>query len=71
MELRKEEFDEWRDHPVTRAVILKLKEYQETFMLSLAEDAGIDPLNDRYRVGRIHAYAELANITFEEANDSN
>lgn len=70
-DINKEEFDEWLSHPVTRAVLNSFKRNAEEIMLGLAQDAGISQPDDRYRVGRIHAFIEASNVTLEETNDSN
>ncbi len=70
-DINKEDFDEWMSHPVTRAVLNSFKRNAEETMLGLAQDAGLEPLSDRYRVGRVHAFIEASNITLEETNDSN
>jgi hypothetical protein len=69
-EFSKEEFEEWLRNPVTEALIKRLKRDAETMMFGLAESAGVDPLHDRYTCGKIHTCIEIANITFEEANEN-
>ena len=67
----KEEFDEWKFHPVTMLFLSRLKQEAEQVMLGLAQDAGENSLNDRYRVGRIHTLIEISNVDYEELNEGN
>lgn len=69
MDISKEEFDEWKTHPVTQVFLLKLRNEAEQVMLGLANDAGVDPQNDRYRCGKIHTLIEISNVDYEEFNE--
>ena len=57
--MNKEDFQEWKDHPVTKdfyeAVEVRLEDAKEA--LSFA--AGLDLGNDRFTAGMIHAYREI------------
>lgn len=68
-QITKEEFEEWTQNIVTKAVMNMLKREVETMMFGLAESAGTDSHHDRYICGRIHALTALTNITFEEATE--
>lgn len=36
---------------------------------ALANSAGVDPSEDRFRVGAINAYSDILNISVEELDD--
>ena len=65
-DLGKESFEEWLQHPVTKALKVRCDMEAKSLMQSLAVQAGLDPSNDRFLCGKIEAYLEISGIQFEE-----
>ncbi len=55
----KQELVDWKNHPVTKEVLLTIKQRVRSLQEDLAGRAGIDPLQDRYMVGAIAAYSDF------------
>lgn len=51
----KDSFRDWKANPVTKAVFNEIQTRVIQECESLGDTAGIDPLNDRFKVGMIQA----------------
>lgn len=73
MELSKVDFQQWHDHPVTRMFLEEVLTVIDAELANLVNTAGLDPLIDRHRVGRIKGLTELAEWdpdTIEESENN-
>ena len=61
---------EWKSFSITREVMLELKRRQDFLKEQLAEQAGLNPLEDRFKVGAIIAYQDMLDIRLDE-NEEN
>lgn len=66
----KEDFRQWKDHPVTRAVLGELAGRAENLKHELAQSAGIDSLADRFKVGYIQACYDFSDIELEDKDNA-
>lgn len=66
----KEEFVQWKQHPVTKAVIASMQARVDYLKDQLAMSAGVDPLEDRFRVGYIAAANDFSDIDFVDKEDA-
>jgi hypothetical protein len=66
MQVTKDEFQQWKDSPVTEEVLELICDRIEDAKEILAASAGNDPLNDRFYVGMIRALREVLEISYEE-----
>lgn len=64
--MTKDEFNEWKSLKMTKEVFNAIRERQQAIKEELAFSAGVDSLNDRFRVGAVQAYQDLFDITHEE-----
>lgn len=64
--MNKQDFYDWKRHPVTQAVFSQLASRVNDLKDGLSESAGTDPGFDRYRTGAIAAYNDMLKIEFEE-----
>jgi hypothetical protein len=71
MSVNKESFRDWKSNPVTKAVFNDLYSRILAVREDLGNTAGIDPLEDRRKVGAIAGYTDLLNIEFEEVTNGN
>lgn len=60
MELSKQDVQNWREHPVTALFLEHVLFIMDIEMNHLATQAGLNPTDDRMRVGHIRGLAELA-----------
>ena len=67
----KQDFLDWKSHPVTKRVFEGLKEQEALMQEQLAQSAGIDSSEDRYRVGYIAALRDVYLIRLEDEGDTN
>lgn len=63
--MTKQDFADWKRHPVTKEVFSQLRLRIRDIQESLSGSAGIDSLQDRKYVGAIEAYNDLLNIEYE------
>ena len=66
MQVTKQEFIDWKHNPVTTEIFEMIKDRVEESAYILTSSAGLDPANDRFYVGLIHAMNDLLNITYED-----
>lgn len=59
MEISKEDYKHWRDHPVTRAFLDEVMIVMDAELAQLVMTAGDNSLRDKYRVGHIKGLSEL------------
>lgn len=62
----KAEFADWKSHPITKRVFEGLREQENLMKEMLAESAGIDSLEDRYRAGYIAALRDVFLVRLED-----
>lgn len=67
--ITKSDWDTWKSDPVTKAFLEACVQRVEDSKEILAVDAGINPDNDNFMRGFIHAYREIQNFSVEEVND--
>lgn len=64
--ISKEEFLEWKNSMVTqeflKSIELRIEEIKENLVVS----AGVEPLQDRFLAGMVHAYKEVKDVAMEE-----
>lgn len=63
--MNKQDFADWKRHPVTQVVISQLNGRIADIKDILAMSAGLDPLQDREYVGAIKAYQDLIDVQYE------
>jgi hypothetical protein len=68
-EILRDEFNDWKENPVTQAVFVIIAERIRETERELGATAGVDAAGDRYRVGTIQAYKNLLDIDFEDLSD--
>ncbi len=66
MEVTKEEFVQWKESPVTKAVFEVIEGRIEDAKEVLAVTAGDDCKNDGILVGMIRAFRELKEIDYDD-----
>ena len=66
MQVTREEFLQWKDSPVTKAVMATVEYRIEEAKEILAASAGVEPDADRMCVGMIRAFREVLDISFED-----
>ena len=67
----KQDFLDWKQHPVTKRVFDGLREQEVLVTDQLVNAAGLEPLEDRYRVGYIAALRDLYLIRLDDEGDAN
>lgn len=73
MDLSKLDLINWRQHPVTMLFLEETLNTIDQQMQMLSQEAGLDSLKDRYRVGLVQGLAALADWepnTIEESVDA-
>ena len=55
----KQEFADWKSHPITKAVFDALKEREAAILEVFATSAGVDPAQDRFHAGYIAAVRDV------------
>jgi len=63
--LNKQDFIDWKRHPVTQVIFSQLSERVRLLQESLGDTAGENPLSDRFSVGAIQAYKDMLLMDFE------
>lgn len=64
--MTKEDFLDWKKHPVTQAVYDVIQTRIDDLKSELGYTAGIDLRTDAARSGSIQAFLQLLNLDFEE-----
>ena len=64
--ITKDDFLDWKKHPVTQALYGGMVNRINEAALELAGSAGIDPLDDRFKCGIVRAYQEVLTLEFDE-----
>ena len=62
------DLNDWKRHPVTQAVFSTLHYRINEMTEALIENAGKDPLQDRYYSGAILAHRDTLSVAFDEIN---
>ena len=74
MQLTKEAFDEWQEHPVTKEVFRSLKSIKHALLEDLANGTTVGHTADvthgltNRMVGHVEGINQLLNMYFEEVN---
>lgn len=63
------DFYDWKRHPMTQIVIENLAKNVRDLKEALAEQAGKDPLEDRFRAGYIAAFNDIIRMDWEEPEE--
>lgn len=66
----KQDFFDWKQHPVTKKVFGGLQEQEATIVETLAVGAGLDPLQDRFYAGYIAALRDVYQVRLEDEEDT-
>lgn len=66
MEITKDEFQQWKESPVTKEVYRVINERIEDAKDILSSVGGEDQLNDRLLVGMIRAFREVQEVSFDD-----
>lgn len=66
--MTREEFADWKKHPVTKQVFAGLQEREQEKAEELIQSAGIAPLQDRYLSGYIAALRDFYLIEAEDGD---
>lgn len=67
--MTKEDFIDWKNNPVTKRVFLEIEDMISEGKDEIALSAGINPLLDRERVGKLNGLLMLLGISFYELED--
>lgn len=67
--MTKEQFDNWSNQPETEEFFEVVKLLIEDYKDRLSEVAGVDPMNDRFSAGIIHALREIQTVEFVVTGD--
>lgn len=65
MEITRQEFQEWKNHAITKEVFLEVRQRIEDCKEILGATAGIDPDKDRLMCGMIQAFRDILEIDVE------
>jgi len=57
---------DWKNLAITQEIMLEFKRRQDWLRDQLAEQAGIDSITDREKVGAIKAYQDMLDIELDE-----
>lgn len=68
--MTKNEFIDWKRHPVTQQVFSQLEARIAELTESLVANAGIDPANDAKLAGAILAHRDIINIEYDESEEA-
>ena len=60
------DFTDWKRHPITQGVFIEIERLMEYGRYELGVTAGVDPVMDSRKVGKIAAYQDILDLTFEE-----
>lgn len=67
--ISKEDFIDWKNSPVTKRVFDEIKDMIQEGKEEIAASAGINPLLDRERVGKLNGLTALLGISFYDFED--
>lgn len=67
--MTKQEFLDWRRSEVTQTVFAMLYDRVEGLQEELGVQAGVDPLQDRTKVGAIQALKDILAITMDDISE--
>lgn len=70
MEISKQDFQYWRDHPVTLSFLEEVLVILDAELANLVNTAGLDQLKDNFRRGHIQGLKELADWEPEFVEDT-
>jgi hypothetical protein len=62
---------DWKNLGITVEIMAELKRRQSFLKEQLADQAGLDPLADREKVGLIKGYEDMLNIELDDDGSSN
>ena len=62
---------EWKGFSLTQEIMGELKRRQEWLKEQLAEQAGLNPIADREKVGAIKAYQDMLDIELADEESHN
>ena len=68
--MSKDEFVMWKQHPVTKLFFSAILENVEGLKQELAVEAGIDPLQDRTKVGAIKAFTDILTVQADDLEET-
>lgn len=64
--MTKREFLDWKTNKITQEILAQFRERVFLIQETLSRSAGVNPLEDRFRVGYIAAFNDIINIEPEE-----
>lgn len=64
--MTKQDFLDWKQHPVTKQVFAAFTEREFNILQDLGTSAGLDPQEDRYKVGYISALRDFYQVDLED-----
>ena len=64
--MTKSEFIDWKNSQVTQEILKAIYQRVELGRDELESTAGFEPLLDSQRVGRLAAYRDILNVSYEE-----
>lgn len=67
--MTKEEFSDWKRHPVTEFIHAVISDRIEQGKEELALSAGRDPIEDARKSGKLMAYSDFLDIGPEDATE--
>lgn len=67
--MTKQDFLDWKQHPVTKQVFAAFKEREGQLLLALGNSAGLDPQEDRFRAGYISALKDFYQVELEDTQE--
>jgi hypothetical protein len=62
---------EWKGFSITQEIMGEIRRRQEWLKDQLAEQAGLDPVTDREKVGAIKAYQDILDIELADEEPHN
>ena len=65
--MTKEDFHDWKRHPVTQTIFSYLNSLIAEGKTELAATAGVEPILDSRKAGKISAFQDILDMTFEES----
>lgn len=60
---------DWKAHPVTKAIMEGFRQRIRAVEEELGQIAGVEPSNDRFKVGAIAGYLDILNVSFDEVSN--
>lgn len=62
---------DWKNLAITQVIMAEFRQRQRQLKEELAQSAGINPLDDRFKVGVIAAYEDVLNIELDDGEAHN